>query len=160
MHDDAGSDDDYRHESETHQGSDDEQAESHYRTKARKPRRNLGVFRDDAEPVETARFDERGMTSEDEMAYALGNAQQTPRTKHILRVINTRDVSQIRLLRGVGAKKAEMIVNCLCEMDDDGGDEQGEDRGRVGMIRDLGELGRLKGVGAKGVERMRAAVCE
>ena len=49
-------------------------------------------------------------------------------------------------MKGVGAKKAEMIVNALCEMDDEG---------EGSIIKDVGELGRLKGVGAKGVERMR-----
>jgi len=68
---------------------------------------------------------------------------QTPRTKHILHIINTKDVSQIKLLRGVGAKKAEAIVNCLCDLDDDTG------------VSSLSELGKLKGVGAKTVENMR-----
>lgn len=37
----------------------------------------------------------------------------TPRTRHVLDVINTRDVAQIKLLKGVGAKRAETIVTCL-----------------------------------------------
>ncbi|KAF2227798.1 P-loop containing nucleoside triphosphate hydrolase protein [Elsinoe ampelina] len=78
--------------------------------------------------------------SEDELS--LPNAE-TPRTKELLKIINTRDVGQIRLLKGVGAKKAEMIVNCLCEME-----EHAE-------LRGLSELGKLKGVGVKGVEKMR-----
>ncbi|KAJ5679776.1 hypothetical protein N7462_008020 [Penicillium macrosclerotiorum] len=41
----------------------------------------------------------------------------SPRTIHLLSIINSRDVSQIKLLKGVGAKKAEAIVDCLCEMD-------------------------------------------
>lgn len=137
----------YHDDAEVQEEQDEEEeTESRYRTKARKPRRQLGVFRDVTPCGQT------GTESEDELAYAL---EQTPRTKHILKVINTRDVAQIRLLRGVGAKKAEMIVNCLCEMDDEAGEEEGE---RMGVIRDLAELGRLKGVGSKGVERMRAAV--
>lgn len=83
---------------------------------------------------------ERASGSEDELAFPIFD---TPRTKELLKIINTRDVSQIRLLKGVGAKKAEMIVNCLCEMD-----EETE-------VRGLAELGRLKGVGLKGVEKMR-----
>ncbi|TKX21718.1 kinesin motor domain-containing protein 5 [Elsinoe australis] len=83
---------------------------------------------------------ERASGSEDELAFPISD---TPRTKELLKIINTRDVSQIRLLKGVGAKKAEMIVNCLCEMD-----EEAE-------VRGLAELGRLKGVGLKGVEKMR-----
>ena len=75
------------------------------------------------------------------------DSSQTPRTRHLLDIINTRDVSRIRLLKGVGAKKAEMIVEALC-----GGEEEEEEEKVIG---DLGELGRLKGVGAKTVENMR-----
>ena len=35
----------------------------------------------------------------------------SPRTIHLLSIINSRDVSQIKLLKGVGAKKAEAIVD-------------------------------------------------
>ncbi|MCJ1307748.1 hypothetical protein MMC25_001396 [Agyrium rufum] len=93
-------------------------------------------------------------------------ASQTPRTKQLLSIINTRDVTQIRLLRGVGAKKAEAIIAALCagegdedeDEDDDETDQggvqvQGE-KDRV-VIQDLGQLGRLKGVGVKTVENMR-----
>lgn len=160
---DKEDDDEYQQESEAHEEDDDDEEGipvSGYRSRARKPRRHLGVYRDEAskEQVEMARPGDRGTESEDELAYAMGNTQQTPRTKHILKVVNSRDVSQIRLLRGVGAKKAEMIVNCLCEMDEEAGHDQGEDGAMSGIIRDLSEFGRLKGVGAKGVERMRLAV--
>ncbi|KAK5734677.1 hypothetical protein LTR17_008755 [Elasticomyces elasticus] len=87
-------------------------------------------------------------SSDDELATAL--VAQTPRTKHLLNIINTKDVSQIKLLKGVGAKKAEAIVNCLCDLDD--GSES-----RVSSLRDLG---RLKGVGVKGVEKMRVGLGE
>jgi hypothetical protein len=104
-------------------------------------RRNLSVFRDEA--TSAPQRQSHDSDSEDELAQSLINTgpDQTPRSKHILRIINSRDVAQIRLLKGVGAKKAEMIVNALCEMDDE--------------VRHVGELGRLKGVGVKGVERMR-----
>ena len=72
----------------------------------------------------------------------------TPRTKHLLDIINTRDIKQIRLLKGVGAKKAEVIIEALCA-----GEDEEEEGGRV--IDSLGQLGRLKGVGAKTVENMR-----
>ncbi|KAK0336696.1 hypothetical protein LTR02_003602 [Friedmanniomyces endolithicus] len=91
-------------------------------------------------------------TSEDELATAL--VAQTPRTKHLLDIINTKDVSQIKLLKGVGAKKAEAIVNCLCDLDDDGGGEGGGG----GRVMTLGQLGKLKGVGVKGVENMRVGL--
>ena len=70
-------------------------------------------------------------------------ASQTPRTKHLLEIINSKDISQIKLLKGVGAKKAEAIVNCLCELDDDV------------QMTSLGQLGKLKGVGIRTVETMR-----
>jgi len=70
---------------------------------------------------------------------------QTPRTKQLLAIINTRDLSQIRLLKGVGAKKAEGILAALCA---------GEDH----VIRNLGQLGGLKGVGVKTVENMRVGM--
>lgn len=70
----------------------------------------------------------------------------SPRTSHLLSVINSRDVGQIKLLKGVGAKKAEAIVDCLCEM------------GEVDQVRSLSELGRLKGVGLKTVQNMRSGV--
>lgn len=70
---------------------------------------------------------------------------QTPRTKQLLQIINTRDLGQIRLLRGVGAKKAEGILAAL----------SGAEEGAIGS---LGQLGGLRGVGAKTVENMRAGL--
>jgi DNA uptake protein ComE-like DNA-binding protein len=72
-------------------------------------------------------------------------AGQTPRTAHLLKIINSKDVSKIRLLKGVGAKKADAIVNCLVEMEED-------------EVRDLESLAMLKGVGGKTVENMRAGL--
>jgi hypothetical protein len=85
--------------------------------------------------------------SEDELAVfsTIGPAEQTPRTKHLLAVINSRDVSQIKLLKGVGAKRAEAIANCLCDLDVEG----------ISSVESLGELGRIKGVGGRMVENMR-----
>lgn len=161
--------DDYQDEPQQEDEEDDTSG-FQYRTKARKPaRHNLRVFRDEpsaqaeneelgAEPVQYTQH--AASDSEDELAHALSisvDPEQTPRTKQLLRIINTRDVSQIRLLKGVGAKKAEAIVNCLCSLDDgrEEMDEEADGRGRLRMVRDLGELGRLKGVGLKGVEKMR-----
>ena len=78
---------------------------------------------------------------------------QSPRTANLLAIINSRDVGQIKLLKGVGAKKAEAIVDCLCEMDtvNDSSAEQAQ-------VRSLAELGRLKGVGLKTVQNMRSGV--
>jgi DNA uptake protein ComE-like DNA-binding protein len=69
----------------------------------------------------------------------------SPRTQQLIDIINTRDIMQIRALKGVGNKKAEAIVSSLCDMDD----------GDNALITDLVQLGGLKGVGAKTVENMR-----
>ena len=80
--------------------------------------------------------------------------EPTPRTRHLLNVINTRDVAQIRGLKGVGAKKAEAIVNLLCESDSFG---RGADAKELG-VRDLTKLGEMRGIGIKGLEVMRRGV--
>jgi DNA uptake protein ComE-like DNA-binding protein len=87
----------------------------------------VAVFKDEASPVPSG--------------------PPSPRTQQLLNIINTRDISQIRALKGVGNKKAEAIVSSLCEMDD------GEDE--HAFITDLVQLGGLKGVGVKTVENMR-----
>ena len=78
------------------------------------------------------------------------DAALTPRTKRLLEIVNTRDLAQIRCLRGVGFKKAEAIRDAL------GTDEEDELHGCT--VQSLAELGRLKGVGAKTVENMRVAL--
>jgi hypothetical protein len=132
------------HETQTHAPSEDEEEEEELtyrpRTKVRRPRTTKPT----------------AVESEDELADMAvfttttahsASIEQTPRTKHLLAVINSRDVSQIKLLKGVGAKRAEAIANCLCDLD-----VGGDDEGRVGS---LGELGRIKGVGGRMVENMR-----
>lgn len=85
----------------------------------------------------------------------------SPRTMHLLSIINSRDVSQIKLLKGVGAKKAEALVDCLCEMDQTSSDAN--DSGLVSdqshfQVNSLAQLSQLKGVGVKTVENMRQGV--
>lgn len=75
---------------------------------------------------------------------------QTPRTKQLLDIVNAKDITQIRLLRGVGAKKAKAIVQALR---DAGADESNEV-----IVESLEILGRLRGVGPKTVESMRMGV--
>ncbi|KAH4203528.1 hypothetical protein HBI40_022260 [Parastagonospora nodorum] len=94
---------------------------------ARKPKKTnkkLPIFRDDADT-----------SSHNSM-------ERTPRTTHLLKIINSRDINQIKALKGVGAKKADGIVNCLVEMED-------------AEVLDLESLAMLKGVGGKTVENMR-----
>ncbi|KAF2639912.1 kinesin-domain-containing protein [Massarina eburnea CBS 473.64] len=100
-----------------------------YKKSARKAKasKKLPVFRDNDGP---------------EVSKAGG---QTPRTTHLLKIINSRDVIQIKALKGVGSKKADAIVNSLVEMDD-------------GEIMDLEGLAMLKGVGGKTVESMRTGL--
>ena len=93
-------------------------------------------------------------TSEDELSTAL--TSQTPRTKHLLRIINTKDVSKIKLLKGVGPKKAEAIVNAICDLDDGDAGAAGEEA----RVTSLLQLGRLKGVGVRTVETMRTGLGE
>lgn len=72
---------------------------------------------------------------------------QTPRTKQLLEIVNARDVNSISLLKGVGTKKANTIVEALRGADEDESNEV--------VIKSLHGLGRLKGVGPKTVESMR-----
>jgi len=76
----------------------------------------------------------------------------TPRTKQLLDIVNTRDMARIRLLKGVGAKKAEAILEALCTGEED------EDELQERKVQSLAELGRMRGVGAKTVENMRSGL--
>lgn len=85
----------------------------------------------------------------------------SPRTMHILSIINSRDVSQIKLLKGVGAKKAEALVDCLCEMDQaslDTTDNESVSNQSQFQVNSLAQLSQLKGVGVQTVENMRQGV--
>ncbi|KAL8834184.1 MAG: hypothetical protein Q9170_003885 [Blastenia crenularia] len=75
----------------------------------------------------------------------------TPRTKRLLNIVNSKDIGRLRLLRGVGAKKAEAIIEALC-----GGDDT-DDRGLT-VVCSLAQLGQLRGVGDKTVENMRTGL--
>lgn len=67
----------------------------------------------------------------------------TPRTRHLLDIINSRDVTMIKGLAGVGAKKARDLVEFLeLQSEDDGGN-----------IRTLMQLQGVPGLGARTVER-------
>ncbi len=93
-------------------------------------------------------------TSTSSYSLPSSNGFHSPRTSHLLNIINSRDISQIRLLRGVGAKKAEAIVRCLCELDE----QENAQRDSDAAITELGQLGGLRGVGMKTVERMREGI--
>ena len=82
----------------------------------------------------------------------------TPRTNHLLSIINTRDVNLIKGLKGVGPKRAEGIVECLAELEAGGGREGGVGQGVSVIIGSLRGLSGLRGVGVRVVERMRGGI--
>jgi hypothetical protein len=104
-----------------------------YRPKAaRKPKKTtkkLPIFRDTSD-------------TSDLPAFTSLPGEQTPRTSHLLKIINSRDVNQIKGLKGVGIKKADAIVSCLVEMERE-------------EVQDLETLALLKGVGGRTVANMR-----
>ncbi|PKY00845.1 kinesin-like protein [Aspergillus campestris IBT 28561] len=114
---------------------------------------------DDVQEVTRSHRPKRNKTSpsvaDEESALADDEPAPSPRTIHLLSVINSRDVSQIKLLKGVGAKKAEAIVDCLCEMDHNEDESQAQSQIE---IRNLVELSKLRGVGVKSVETMRSGL--
>jgi len=67
----------------------------------------------------------------------------TPRTRHLLDIVNSRDIAMIKGLSGVGAKKARDLVEFL--------ELQNKDEG--GNIRTLQQLIAVPGLGKKSVER-------
>lgn len=73
---------------------------------------------------------------------------QTPRTRQLLEIINTRDIARLRVMHGIGPKRAEKLLDALC-----GGDEV-----EARQVGSLAELGSLRGVGVKTVEKMRMGV--
>jgi DNA uptake protein ComE-like DNA-binding protein len=74
----------------------------------------------------------------------------TPRTKYLLDVINTRDVAQIKSLNGLGAKRAEGIVEHL--------NEQTSEEDEFVGLRNWTDLAGLRGIGKKTLESMREGV--
>lgn len=124
------------------------------------PEASLEQFSDeDIEEITHIRRKKRTKTKsplDDERASVDMNEQPpSPRTIHLLSIINSRDISQIKLLKGVGVKKAEAIVDCLCEMDQNTANQDEEARFH---INSLAELSQLKGVGVKSVQSMRNGV--
>jgi len=85
-------------------------------------------------------------------------ASHSPRTTTLLRIINSRDIERIKSLKGVGAKKAEGIVNSLSELHERSEQPEGGGGRAWGRIESLDMLAALKGVGVKGVEKMREGV--
>lgn len=125
------------HEPEAHAPSEDDEEDFVYRSRATAKSRCAKVHADSEDEL-------ADMAAIFPSANSAASVEQTPRTKQLLAIINSRDISQIKLLKGVGAKRAEAIANCLCDLD------MGEEG-----VASLGELGRIKGVGGRMVENMR-----
>ena len=144
----ATADDDSYHEAQDDRNDDDD-FNYRPRTKIRRPH-NISLNRpaplQSTMPRDSAHRKSADQRDDSVDELALSTTSQTPRTRQLLDIINSKDVSQIKLLKGVGAKKAEAIVNCLCEIDDDS------------RVASLVELGKLKGVGIKTVENMRTGL--
>ncbi|KAI1006769.1 hypothetical protein K3495_g1447 [Podosphaera aphanis] len=71
------------------------------------------------------------------------NSLSTPRTRHLLDIINSRDMTMIMGLHGVGAKKARDLVEFLELQDEDEG----------GNIQSVQELIAVPGLGKRSVEK-------
>ena len=103
-----------------------------------------------ANPCEDADYDSEAGTryktkirSKSLAPTAFDDGPPTPRTKHLLAIVNSRDAGRIRELKGVGTKKAEALVAALAEAPD---------------VVSLAALSALKGAGVRAVEVMRAGI--
>jgi DNA uptake protein ComE-like DNA-binding protein len=74
---------------------------------------------------------------------AASSQSQTPRTRHLLDIVNSRDVALIKGLSGIGGKKARDLVEFLELQDEEDG----------GNIKDLQQLKAMPGMGTRTVER-------
>jgi len=111
--------------------SEDDEASNRVRPKKSKQRRKARISSPDP------------LTQQDADSGAV-----TPRTRYLLDIVNTRDVSKIMTLSGLGAKRAEGIVEFL---NDDGAEE-------AMSLTSWTDLTRLRGVGKKTLETMREGV--
>ncbi|KIY03187.1 uncharacterized protein Z520_01654 [Fonsecaea multimorphosa CBS 102226] len=89
-------------------------------------------------------------SSPDPLAQQVPSGALTPRTQYLLKVINTRDIAKIKTLNGLGAKRAEGIVEYLNEQESDGVGEV--------FVRNWADLAKLKGIGKRTLETMREGV--
>lgn len=138
-------DSDYEDKDYAANASDDE---DDYKPKAKTASKPKTTLRRPALPsfaLIPQRPDHHAVAADPKFSDPIDLATNSPRTSHLLSVINTRDVSRIKSLKGVGAKRAENIVSALCDLD-------------ATDLTDLTQLGALKGVGLKTVENMRSGI--
>ncbi|KAJ9603631.1 hypothetical protein H2200_011817 [Cladophialophora chaetospira] len=122
------------HESAYHESEDEDRPRSRPKKPAKQRKRHARPSSPDP------------LTSQDP-----GNAGSvTPRTRYLLDIINSRDVMQIKTLSGLGAKRAEGIVEYL--------NEQAEQADQTYEMRSWNDLAGLRGVGKKTLESMREGV--
>lgn len=142
------SDADYEENEDAERPSSDEDEPNHPRIVRKK--RARAKHNDPSDPISSINSDDLEQLN-------------SPRTMQLLSIINSRDISQIKLLKGVGAKRAEAIVDRLCEMDQELDDTDASstaagDESRKFQVNSLSELSKLKGVGIKTVQNMRNGV--
>lgn len=142
-------DESYNHET-SYQASDDNDQEAGYsddpspqprkkssKTKSKSSRikpKSVSIRADSPDPL-VAKYDQGGLT---------------PRTSHILSTLNSRSISSIKALNGLGAKKAEAIVQYL--------DDELDDQSQLRSWEDVLGL-EVRGVGKKSWESVREGVC-
>ena len=135
--------DEYEEAQKPSEDSSDSDSSARRRHKARKPisKPKLPIYRD--------------LQSSSVASDVIADRQDglmSPRTSALLQIINTRDLKLIRSLKGVGAKRAAVIVDALGEMD---GEIRFDEQIHASEITSLEQLGQLKGVGRSTVEGMR-----
>ena len=129
MKTDAESDEEYNGSAIVHDDYEDDESFSYKISKSKK-----------SKPKASAKSILRIFSDAGE-SEALG--QLTPRTRHLLDIVNSRDVALIKGLSGVGTKKARDLVEFLeLQSEDDGGN-----------IKTLQQLRAVPGVGGRTVER-------
>lgn len=109
-----------------------------------KPKKAFAVFTDAPPPMP-----QRGASPARPRSSSTGDTMQTPRTRRLLRIINSEDVFQIMELRGVGKKRAEQLAQHVRERREDDG---------FPAIKDLEDLGLIRGIGNHMVENMRSGL--
>ncbi|KAL9615529.1 MAG: hypothetical protein Q9167_000042 [Letrouitia subvulpina] len=129
---------------------------SHIKSGSR--RGNDDSFQEDSQPESEDEYDSSGNSRRrikskpkrpipSALRHTANETALTPGSRRLLRIINSGDIGQIKLLQGIGAKRAEAMVKTVFG----GGDgKEGEQ-----VLENLSQLAELKGVGWKTVEKMR-----
>ncbi|KAI5806266.1 P-loop containing nucleoside triphosphate hydrolase protein [Geopyxis carbonaria] len=95
--------------------------------------------------------DVESMGSPKRRPISAGALEQSPRTRQLLRIINSEDVEAIMKLKGVGKKRAEALAQHVRFLRESNEDD-------FPAIKDLQDLGLIKGIGAHMVDNMRSGM--